>query len=180
MKTHRSTRLLLIAVLGLSLAGCGKTLTQKTTEKAIEKATNGQAKVDVSNNSVRVNVNGGSYAVGDSVSLPDGFPSDVYVVDGTIKSAVTTVAGKAYSVSLTTSKSVADVKSLYASKLVENGWTVITTAAVSGSEMFSAEKGKRTLTVTISPDQDQGATVVTVITADQTVSDSTDNTGATQ
>lgn len=178
MITHRTIRLLLIVVLGLSLAGCGKSVTQKTTEKALEKATNGQADVDLSNNSVKVNVNGGSWEVGEKVSLPDGFPSDVYVVDGTVKSAVTTVAGKAYSVSLTTTKSVADVKALYTSKLKDDGWTVTATASVSGSQMFSAEKGKRTLTVTIGADQD--ATVVTLMTSDQTESDRTVDTGATE
>lgn len=143
--------------------GCTKTATEKSLEKSVENATNGTADVDIKNNSVTINTNGSSWQTGEQVSLPSGFPTDVYVVDGTIKSAVTTVAGQAYILSIQTTKTVSEVKSLYETELVADGWTITANATIEGSASLLADKGNRSVTVGISPNTD-GTTVVGVTT----------------
>lgn len=164
-----SKRTLVIAALilvTLPAAGCAKKASDKTLEKAIEKSTNGTADVDVKNNTVSINTNGGSWQTGDQVSLPSGFPSDIYVVDGTIKTAVTTVAGKAYMIALSSIKTVSEIKALYESKLVSDGWTISANATIQTSVSLVAEKGNRTVTLGISP-SDDSTTVVSLTTAEK-------------
>lgn len=157
-----------LLITALSLAGCGKTVSQKVTEQAIERATNGSADVDVSSGKVTVNTNGTSWQVGESVDLPSDFPTDLYIVDGaTIKSAVKTAASNAFSVVMSTTKSVADVKALYDSQLKSNGWTSVSTASFNGSEMIVADKGNRSVTVTIGAGDESGVTAVSLTTLDK-------------
>lgn len=162
-------RTLVIAALilvTLPAAGCAKKASDKTLEKAIEKSTNGTADVDIKNNSVTINTNGGSWQTGEQVSLPSGFPSDIYVVDGTIKTAVTTVAGQAYMIALSSTKTVSEIKALYESKLVSDGWTISANMTIQTSVSLVAEKGNRTVTLGISP-SDDSTTVVSLTTAEK-------------
>jgi len=165
--TRMSKRTLVIALLifvTLPAAGCAKKAAEKTAENAIEKSTNGTADVDIKDNSVTVNTNGGSWQAGEQVSLPSGFPSDIYVVDGTIKTAVTTVAGQAYMIALQSTKTVSEIKTLYESKLAAEGWTISANMTIQTSVSLVAEKGNRTVTLSISP-SDDGTTVVSITTA---------------
>lgn len=145
------------------VTGCGKKTAEKAAEKAIEKATNGQAEVDIGTNSVKINTNAGSFQAGENISLPSGFPSDVYVIDGTIKAASTVTEGEAYTVSIETSKSVTAAKEAYESKLKENGWNVTLSMDFQGSASLAAEKGDRTVTVSIG--ESEGKTLVVLGTS---------------
>lgn len=158
---------LLLVTLPLALivlgASCGKKISEKTIENAIEKSSNGQADVDIGTNSVSINVNGTSMKTGDSVALPTNFPTDVYVIDGTIKTAVST-PGVGYNVALTTTKSVADAKALYDQKLPAAGWTITTTAVIDvHTAVVAASKSGRTVSVSIS-DTDGPTVAVVMVT----------------
>lgn len=141
-------------------AGCGKSVA----EKAIESATNGQAKVDLGTNTVKVNNNGSTWEVGDQVKLPTGFPSDIYVIAGTIKSAITSVEGKSYSISIESTKTVTQANDAYTTDLKANGWTIGTTANINGAVMLAATKGTRNVTITMGAEN--GKTVITLVTSD--------------
>lgn len=145
---------LTLPLLGLS---CAKKAVERSAEKSIEKATNGAADVDIGTNSVKVNINGGSTVgeVGDSVKVPDGFPSDVYVIDGTVKTAVTKTDTKGYTLSINTSLTPAEAKSRYEAKLKEQGWTIIMTLDAGDGATVSASKGERNVTVIISTSDGQ-------------------------
>jgi len=138
-----------IAALALVVSGCGKTTAEKAAEKIVETATNGQADVDLSTNTITINSNGSTYQAGENVSIPASFPSDLYVIDGTVNAALTLKEGEQYSVTITTTKSAAEAKSLYESKLSTDGWTITTNASFATSTSIAAEKGNRNAFVTV-------------------------------
>lgn len=144
-----------ILIVAVMLSGCG----EKAAEKVIETSTGGQADVDIDNDSVKVNTNAGSWEVGEDISLPSGFPSDVHVVDGTIITAMTITEGESYTVSIQTSETVNSVKEEYESELAADDWEVTMSLAIQDGFSMSAEKGDRIVTVGISS-EDEGALVI--------------------
>ncbi|MFA5051834.1 MAG: hypothetical protein WC544_02100 [Patescibacteria group bacterium] len=161
-----------IAIVAVSLAasGCTKKVAEKTAEKAIEAATNGQADVDIDDNTLTINTDTGSYQAGDSVSLPDNFPSDVYVIDGTIKAAVANTQNESFVVSIQTSTSVDDAKTQYVQQLADDGWTIGTNMTYAGAVTLISEKDNRTLSVGIMEVDNQ--TTVNLNVATESASDS--------
>lgn len=136
---------------------------EKAIESSIEKATGGQVDVDIDDGSVKINTNEGSMEIGEGVSLPSGFPSDVHVIDGTIMAATTVTEGEVYTVSIETSKSVTAVKTEYESELEKDGWTIVASLTFQSGASISAEKDDRTVSVTVG-DSD-GTTMVTIGTS---------------
>jgi hypothetical protein len=90
------------------------------------------------------------------------------VVEGTLKVAIANEAVNGFTVSLETPKSVSEVKSLYLQKLKDDGWTITTSMDIQGSSSIVATKGKRTVTVGISPNQSVSNTIVTISTTTDT------------
>lgn len=156
-----------IALLALVLfgAGCTKKAAEQTAEKAIESTTNGQADVDIDNDQVTVNTNAGSWQVGESVSLPSGFPEDVYVINGTIKSAMTLTENEGYTVAIETNVTWSQAKTTYESELAEDGWTIASTYSTTNGAILSAQKADRVTTVSIS--EADGKTSVVISTNTQ-------------
>jgi len=155
MKKLFTIGFLLVAttLLVTGFGSCGKKAAEKTIESSIEKSTGGQVDVDVDKDSVKIETNEGTFESGENVSLPSGFPSDVYVVDGTVTSA-TSSAEDAYTVTIETSKSVNAVKELYESKLASDGWDISMTMTFEDSATLGGEKDDRTVTVSIGEDSD--------------------------
>ncbi|MFA5070457.1 MAG: hypothetical protein WC528_04210 [Patescibacteria group bacterium] len=160
MKKSVIFALCLLAGTALILTGCGKSAAEKAAEKAAESATNGQADVDLSNQKITVNTNGSTIEVGGDIALPSGFPEDVYVVDGTIKSASTVNEGKGYSVMIETNQSVADLKDLYDAKLKEEGWNITFSMNLGDSFTMAAEKGNRTANVTLGQGEEANTVLI--------------------
>jgi len=144
-----------ILIVAVMLSGCG----EKAAEKAIETSTGGQADVDIDKDSVKVNTNAGSWEVGEDISLPSGFPSDVHVVDGTIVTAMTFTEGESYTVTIQTSKTVNSVKEEYESELASDGWDITMSLVIEGDFFFFFEKGDRMVSVSIGS-EDEGAFVL--------------------
>ncbi len=156
---HYRTLPLLVLAGGLLLTGaaCGKKVAEKAAEQAVERASNGNVNIDINKNSVKVNINGGSTVgeVGDSVKVPDGFPSDVYVIDGTVKTAIAKTDTKGYTLSINTNLTPAEAKSRYDAKLKEQGWTIVMTLDSGDGATISASKGQRNVSVIISTSDGQ-------------------------
>lgn len=152
--------LLPILVLGviLVLSGCTKTAENKI-EDSIEDSTGGQADVDLDDGNIMINTNEGTFEAGDNVSLPSGFPSDVYVYDGTI-TASTTTSDDMYVVSIQTSDSPEQVKDTYETELANDGWEITSTLTLPTGVTLGAEKGSRYVTVTAG--EEDGDTFVTI------------------
>jgi len=143
----------IIILVAVTLSGCKKA-EEKAAETVLESATGGQADVDIDNDSMKINTNGGSLEVGEGVSLPDGFPSDVYVIDGTIISAMTLAEGESYSVSIRTSQTTAAVKEEYENEFRDEGWEITMDLAMGGGYSMSAEKDNRMVLFGVSTDDD--------------------------
>lgn len=130
--------LALVALVGLT--GCAK-----IAEKAIEDATG--VSVDEDDGTVTIEgEDGASITVNDEgTELPEGYPDDAPVYDGTIASAwESTDQGKTtYMVSVTTKDSIGDVVDWYKSELESEGWTITTTFKDASSGMINAEKDDR-------------------------------------
>lgn len=153
----------LFLALTLGLTGC-KSAADKAVEKAVEHATNTSVDVDSSTNTVRINANGASWETGDSVSLPANFPDDIYVADGKLKVAIASDATQGFTVSLESTESVANLKALYEKELKADGWTITNTIDIQGSSSVMATKAKRSVTVTIGPNEDKSKSVVSINT----------------
>jgi hypothetical protein len=162
MKKISLIAIMLLVVAVVAGAGCAKKASESLTENIIEGSTGNDVDVDLDDETVRINVNGGSMQVGENVSLPDDFPSDIHVADGDLKSALKT-AENAFSVTIETGKSVSDVKSEYETKLADGGWDVNTTLAFEGMVTMGGEKDNRMVTVSIS--ESDGKTMIIVTTA---------------
>lgn len=151
---------LLGGIVVLGGAGCSRGITERASERALEQAAGGNADVDVNNGQVSMNVNGTSWQAGTNVSLPNNFPSDVYVIDGTILSAFTNTGEQAYAVSIQTTASVADVATKYRQQLTDRGWTITATGTYGPMENIVATKDNRKLGVVVTAgDGDANATV---------------------
>jgi len=159
-------KLLFLAMLVIAvgiLSGC-QNAAEKAAETAIEKSTNGQADVDIDNDTATITTDDGSLEVGEDVSLPDGFPSDVYIIDGTIVSAMTLTEGESYTVSIKTDESVNSVKEEYEEELADDGWEVTMSLAIQDGFSLSATKDDRTVTLSIGTDDEETVVVINTMT----------------
>ncbi|MFH1171520.1 MAG: hypothetical protein V1778_03210 [bacterium] len=152
-------------IVGFALLGasCSQKAAEKSTERAIEKATNGQVNVDVGTNSATIQTNAGTMQIGGSASIPSGFPSDVYVENGTVTSSVTTTENQGYTVSIETTASVSAVQANYTTHLQADGWTITYSGETQETVWLMATKEKRTVSVSIT--SQDGKTVIALSTA---------------
>lgn len=142
----------LVFCMVILVSGCGQTMvTEKIIENQLEKNLGGNTNVDLDNGSVNIkNEDGSTMQVGGKVSLPEGFPSDVYVLDGELISAMKNVVGMGYQVSLKTNKQISEIQSVYEGKMKENGWQMQQTLNMGGILMLSGKKDARNMTVSVS------------------------------
>lgn len=155
----KSTIALLIPAVAamLLVAGCGKKVSIHTTNGDVD------ADVDVGTNSANININGSTLQTGDSVTLPSDWPSDVYVIDGTVKAAWST-PNVSYSASIEASKSLAEAKSLYESKLSTDGWTITMNGSIDAhSAVIIATKGTKSVQVSIGDADGPTVVILTVV-----------------
>lgn len=157
-------KLALLSLAVLVLAGCGKSVLQKSNETAAEKIieaqSGGKANVDINGNSVTVETEQGKMQSGENVKLPSDFPTDVYVIDGTIKVAITDQASGGQTISIETGKSLEEASAAYQEKLKSNGWKITGTMNFGEAATIIAEKDERTVSVSIGASD--GKTTVTV------------------
>ncbi len=150
--------------IGLVLSGCG--VAEKVAENTIESASNDIVDVDIDNNSLTLNTNGGTIEVGEKVSMPDNFPSDIHVADGDLISAMTIDENNTFSVSLNSNDSASNLKSEYQTELANDNWEIDSTLDFGGGSMMTGTKNNRSVTITISLDETEGTTIVSINTFD--------------
>lgn len=125
-------------------------IAEKIAEKTLEKSLGNNAQVDINSNQLKVKTDQGSFEVGNDVHVPDGFPSDVYIIDGQLKTAANNYLGNnGYTLSIETTKSVAAVKEIYDQKLKESGWNIIMSLVYGESATISGSKQGRSVSVII-------------------------------
>ena len=142
--------LLLITFLTMSLfiSGCGK-VAEKASEKAIEQAIGGNAKVDLDNKgNIEVTTNEGTFKTG-SNEWPGQIPPDVpRFKEGKIISVVESTEGDQGKGIFVGIENVSiDAADKYKSELEKAEWTIIMTSNTAEAVMFSAQKNNSLVTV---------------------------------
>ncbi|PLX25641.1 hypothetical protein C0580_02010 [Candidatus Parcubacteria bacterium] len=154
--------LFLVLLLGVSVltTGCGKSANEKAAEKSLEASMGANADVNIEGDNVNIKTDDGTWSAGENISLPEGWPEDVYVTEGNILAAASNSLGN--SLTIVSEKSVAELKKEYQEKVSENGWEINMSFDTEGNVLYGAEKDDRSLSVTISTD-DEGQTTVMII-----------------
>lgn len=159
--------LLSLAVLLLSTgAGCRK-LTQRFTEKAIEKATGGAVEVKDDGVSIQATGQDGEPAVfsaGRGAKLPEDFPKEVPLYPGAKITAVMSM-GAGHTVTLTTSDDRDAVIGYYKKQL--SGFKQLMAADTEEAQLLSLQKDKLTVNVSASRNGPQGQTVIALVISRQ-------------
>jgi len=146
------------------VSGCGTNkLVENQIENNLEKNLGGNAKVDLNSGAINLQTENGSLQVGGKINLPEGFPSDVYVMDGQILSAMQNFGVNGYQVIISTTKSITETQTLYNEKLKNDGWNIQNTMNLGTSFILSAIKDTRSLSVSIG-DGDEAGVVSVIIT----------------
>jgi hypothetical protein len=107
--------------------------------------------------------------VGEDVSLPQDFPSDVYVIDGQLMSAMKNVVGAGYQVVVKSDKTPKDAQELYETKLKEQGWKITTSMNLGTAAVVSAQKGKRVVSVSLGTEEGKDGLAVIITVVDDTM-----------
>ncbi len=155
-------------LLAIVVSGCGReSAMENQVEKQLEKNLGQNAEVNLKDGEMKIKTEQGSLEVGENVSLPDGFPTDVYVIDGQIMSAMKNVMGAGYQVVIKSNKSVKDGKALFEEKLKAHGWVIGSSFDMGNAVMLSATKGKRTVQVTLGSEEGKDGTAVTINVVEQ-------------
>lgn len=152
----------LLAALALTGFSCGQKTAEKATEAAIEDSTGGQANVNLNNGSMKVETGEGTLEAGEEVELPADFPSDVYVAEGSIRSALATEDSN-YSVSIEAQESKSALYDRYISELESAGWNLTLKMSTAEVSSVAGEKDDRIVTVSIS--ESEGKTFVAITVA---------------
>jgi hypothetical protein len=163
--TLKILALVALAALLLSTAtGCCPLLneasdeaSERVTEEIIEGATGGEVDIEEDGGSVTIETEEGAVTIegGEGSDLPEDWPSDMPVYDGTItgSSSFSTPEGMSMTVTIETSDSADDVLAFYNAELQSEGWT----------EDFSAdtsEGGERAVSLVVSKDDRNGTVAI--------------------
>lgn len=161
----KSLILSLVMLFGISLlvSGCGKTVNEKLAENSLENALGGDANVDLNDGSVNIETDQGTWQVGENAELPADWPADVYVPAGKIITSSNTDFNQG--VTIEVDKSVSEMEEEYATKIKDEGWDITMSLSMENNVMMGAEKGDKTLNITLS--EEEGKTTMVIILADK-------------
>jgi hypothetical protein len=106
-------------------AGCNPE--EEAAEEIIEQTTGGDVEIDDDGESVTIETEDGSMEItgGDGAAVPDGFPDDMPLYEGTIVlgQMMETPEGTAYNVGVETTDGAYEVADWYADEMASAGWT---------------------------------------------------------
>ena len=153
-----------------ALTGCNMAA-EEATEALVEGSTGADVEIDDEGGSVSVETEDGSMEVtgGDSAEVPDGFPSDMPLYDGTVVmgQAIEVDGETSYNVAIEVEDDVADIADWYSSELDAEGWTITFEMSndSDGMEMvtYQVEKGNMTGQVIIAHEDEETTVAVTVV-----------------
>ena len=137
------------------------------TEKMIENASGGKAKVDAKDGSMTVTTSEGTVTTGGNV--PEGWPSDVPVYAGAavqFSGANMQGAEGGMALVLSSKDDASKVASYYKTELKAQGWTIGNTMEAQGNTVLLLTKGTKTLSLSIAGAN--GMTSITIGVQDMT------------
>ncbi len=154
----RSSPMLLAALL-VAAAGCGKEAAPGEVTSITSKG-GGAHEMTVKGDAKEGDAKLGFGAAG-SVKLPDDWPKDVAVKDGSTVATTMKMGGR-MAVTFTWKGTAADAASWYQERLQKDGWTVESPMTAGPSTIVSAKKGKRECTAMLNEDKGSVSAMVTV------------------
>jgi hypothetical protein len=169
----RTMVLLVVIVLAVgALTGCS-CAAEEASEALVEQSTGGEVEIDDEGESISIETEEGSMEIsgGDSAAVPDGFPSDMPLYDGTIVmgQVFETEEGTAFNVGITTSDSANDVAAWYSDEFSAEGWSVTSEMTNDSGDMtmvtYQVEKGGTQAQVIIA--EEAGETQIAVTVAEE-------------
>lgn len=154
-----------LAVGVLLLAGCTQQVSEKIMEDAMEKSNGGEAKVDMkADGSMEIETDEGTFTTGDDV--PADWPEDAPIyTNAKVSYAATmnpTTGESGNAIVLMTTDSVADVVAFYKEEISNYGWTMGEGMQGGGTEILSATKDDRVLSIIIAGSNGQTAITIGV------------------
>lgn len=133
-----------------SLTACSQAA-EKITEKIIEDNASGDVDVDLDDGSVNItDDDGNQFSAGDSIDLPDNWPSDIPTFDGNLTTVSIDKNGGSVLASWTTDASLSDAYDSYSSALEAAGFTLTSDTTQSDYRMTTYESSKYSVLLTIS------------------------------
>jgi cytoskeletal protein RodZ len=132
--------------------------TEEAVEESIEKATEGEAKVDIADEGgeITVETEEGTFTTGKK-ELPDNFPSDLPVYSNA--EIITTASSEnSVAVSWSTEDSQEKVSEFYKDELTDSAWKITQTATLGNATVYGVEKGNMSGAVAVS-ETEEGTTI---------------------
>lgn len=152
---------LLAAVIGAVVAGCGEKAAETIAEKAME-SEGGQADVDIRGDSAVVRTESGDIAIGSAAKIPDDFPKDVPLYPNLTPNVVSSIAREgSYSLQGEVKAGMAEVAEYYKKEALAQGWEQRQLVEQPQFVMLTYEKGERALNVMINT---EGGTTMLIVT----------------
>lgn len=146
----------------------GKNFAERRTEQLFEAQTGGKADVDFDEGSkFEFETEDGKVVIDQQGSLPSDFPNDIQIYGGAKVIAYISMDSedvKGFNATISTEDSQEDVYAFYLTSLESDGWTIISQLTSGEYSSVGAEKGDRTLVVTITTDGDKTVSIITVKT----------------
>ncbi|MBS3957573.1 MAG: hypothetical protein KGZ40_08650 [Clostridiales bacterium] len=159
-----------VAILAVGIAGC--TAVQEQVAEEVTEGIAGEVvggNVEISGDGVTIETPEGQVAVGDSATLPDGFPADFPIPGDAVITSSTGTSSQgesAFWVNLTRPGTVTDAFEWYKTELPAAGWTIALEVAASqgaGNEAtLQAEKDQLSATMSITEGA-EGADIALVL-----------------
>lgn len=159
-----SSFLMLVAILPFIGGGCFQSAEESYAEQAIESQTGGSVDVNIDDDTVTYEdtQTGGSMVYGEDIDLPDDFPKDLPVYDGTITiNSTLNLPGQGVTLNFTTSDSQEDVLAWYEDTLESSGWTQ--QMSYNMQEQMMRAYIKDDVTINISAAHENNLTNVTIL-----------------
>lgn len=160
---------LVLASASLLLLGAGciptpQSLIQNAVENKINKELGDKANIDLDDNGVTINneEDGTSAKFGENVKLPENFPKEIPVLDGSKVVGVAVTKAEGSWISMTSDKSVEEAEAWYEDSLTADGWEVTGSYAGGGMSTKMFEKDDLGLTVIVAAGEDGDPTTVMV------------------
>ncbi|MDO8964654.1 MAG: hypothetical protein Q7W30_09220 [Coriobacteriia bacterium] len=141
-----------------TLTGCDA-IVQNAAKSAVEGATG--VKVNQDGNGITVEgKDGEAITVGGDNALPEGFPADIPVYEGTISASMKSPKG--FLVTIDAADPLATVADWYRTKLADEGWKIINDGTIGEGTIFTCEKATMGLTVAVGPGTSDKPTTVQI------------------
>lgn len=148
MKKYLVSVLIIFSV--FSLTACSQAAEQ-ITEKIIEENANGDVDVDIDDDGVNyTDSDGNQFSAGESIDLPDNWPSDIPTFDGNLTTVSIDKSGGSVLASWTTEDSLGDAYDAYNASLESAGFSLTSDTTQTDYRMTTYESSKYSVLLTVS------------------------------